>query len=342
MTGLLLINLGTPAAPTTREVRRYLRQFLSDPRVIDIHPIGRSLLLNLIILPFRPRKSAEAYRKVWTDRGSPLLYHSQDLVTAVQERLGPSWKVVLGMRYGQPSLPATLAQLAQARCERLVVLPLYPQYSSAATGSSVEEVMRVLSAEWVTPPVDVLGTFYDHPGFIEAFARVGEPVIRDERPDHVLFSYHGLPERQVQRCDPTGAHCLKSATCCDRLVDANRDCYRAQCYATTRALAKRLGLTPDRHSVAFQSRLGRTPWILPHTDVELVTLAKERGVKRLVVFSPAFVADCLETLEEIGIRAKESFLGAGGESLALVPSLNATAPWADAVVQLVRRPPSAL
>jgi protoporphyrin/coproporphyrin ferrochelatase len=335
MTGLLLCNLGTPDQPTPRAVRRYLRQFLSDPRVIDINPVGRWLLLNLIILPLRPRKSAEAYRKIWTEQGSPLLLHGRALVAAVRERLPADWRVELGMRYGQPSLASAIEALRKAGVERVVVFPLYPQNADSTTGSTLEEVHRRAGQGWGGEAMDFVGAFYDHPAFIEAFAAVGRPVLEAERPDHVLMSFHGLPERHLRKADRTGRHCLASADCCARIGEANRDCYRAQCFATARALAASMGLANDAFSVSFQSRLGRTPWIRPYTDARIAELAAQ-GKRRLVVFCPAFVADCLETLEEIGIRAKEQFLAVGGERLTLVPSLNASAAWVDAVVTIAR------
>jgi ferrochelatase len=287
MTGLLLCNLGTPEKPDPGEVRRYLRQFLSDPRVLDIGPVGRWALLNLIILPLRARKSALAYQKIWSERGSPLLWHSQDLVVS-------------------------------------------------STGSTVAEVLRIAARPWSPPSLRFVEAFHDDAGFIDAFAAVGGPIVESERPDHVLMSFHGLPERHMRKTDATGKHCLARADCCDRIGPENRSCYRAQCYATARALASRLDLAESTWSVSFQSRLGRTPWIHPYTDVVIPRLAAE-GKKRLVVFSPAFVADCLETLEEIGIRAKLQFEAAGGERLTLVPSLNATPTWVDTVVALARR-----
>jgi ferrochelatase len=336
MNGILLVNLGTPDAPTPAAVRRYLRQFLSDPRVIDIHPVARKLLLELVILPVRPRKSAAAYAKVWGAEGSPLLTLSRDLTEKVRDAMGPGNVVELGMRYGRPSIPEALERLRKAGATRLVVAPLYPQYSSSATGSSLEAVFGELARHHVVTPVSVLPAFYEDPGFLGAFAAVGAPVLLRERPDHVLFSFHGLPERHVKASDHSGGHCLRSAGCCDAIGPANRDCYRAQCHATARGLAARLGLAPGSWSICFQSRLGRTPWIQPYTDVVLDELAKA-GKKRLCVFCPAFVADCLETLEEIGLRAREQFVAAGGESLALVPSLNASPAWVDALVALLRR-----
>ncbi len=337
-TGILLVNLGTPDAPEPGPVRRYLREFLSDPRVIDINPIGRALLLNLVILPFRPKRSAAAYREIWTPEGSPLLNHGRALLAALRERI-PEHPIELAMRYGNPSIAAGLERLRDQSCDQLIVLPLYPQYAASSTGSTVEKVYRTAATLWNTPYVAIVPPFYDHPAFLSAFAEVGEPTLAELAPDHVLFSFHGLPERHVTAsADPK--HCLARADCCEQLIDQNRNCYRAQCFATARGLAARLGLGDEhgveqRWSIAFQSRLGRTPWIRPYTDEVIPALAK-RGVRKLAVFCPAFVADCLETLEEIGMRAREDFLAAGGERLELVPSLNSHPSWVAAVEQLVR------
>jgi protoporphyrin/coproporphyrin ferrochelatase len=335
-TGLLLINLGTPDQPTPSAVRRYLREFLSDPRVIDINPIGRALLLNLIILPTRPKKSAHAYQSVWdSKRGSPLLYHSQDLAQGVARVLGANWHVELAMRYGNPSLPTAIESMRAAGIDQIVVCPLFPQYASSSTGSALERVFLVAGQAWNTPWLSVVPPFYDDPGFISAFAEVAR-ASNIEAADHVLMSFHGLPERHVRKSDPSATHCLASDQCCDRIVDANRNCYRAQCFATARGIAAELGLGADRYTVCFQSRLGRTPWIKPYTDEVLDKIAKT-GVKRLSVMCPAFVADCLETIEEIGIRAREQFRAAGGEELTMVPSLNSTPAWIEVVAGLARR-----
>ena len=337
----MLINLGTPEAPETPAVRRYLREFLSDPRVIDIHPVGRWLLLNLFILPFRPKRSAEAYRKIWRPEGSPLLWFGRALARELSARLEGEFEVELAMRYGNPSLRSGLEALRKRGVTELAVLPLYPQYAASSVASSVDELMRVLRESWDIEPVRVLPPFYDDPGYLDAFAQVARPVLESTRPDLVLFSFHGLPERQIRKSDPSGGHCLSSDACCDAIGPRNHRCYRAQSYATARALAGRLGLPADRWTVAFQSRLGRTPWIRPYTDIVLGDLPG-RGVKRVAVVVPSFVADCLETLEEIAIRGAATFREAGGESLALVPSLNAHPAWVDAVVRMVRaehRPP---
>jgi len=333
MQGLLLLNLGTPDDPYPPAVRRYLRVFLSDPRVIDIHPVARQLLLNLVILPFRPARSSEAYRKIWTTRGSPLLFHSQDLASQVQQALGPSWKVVLGMRYGNPATGAALRELHHAGCSPIHVLPLYPQYASASTGTALERVYAEAATLPVTPVLRVIPDFYVHPGFIGPAADLARAAAAEA--DHVLFSFHGVPERHVKASDFSGAHCLSSPGCCDSIQLANRSCYRAQCQATARALAAALALPAERWSVSFQSRLGRTPWIRPFTDEVVPELAR-RGVRRLAVLCPSFTADCLETLEEIGIRAKEDFLAAGGESLSLVPCVNADPAWAEGVADMAR------
>ena len=333
--GVLLINLGTPDAPETGAVRRYLREFLSDPRVLDIPPVGRAALLYGVILPFRPQKSAEAYRKIWMPEGSPLLVYGNALRDRLQDALGPGWVVELGMRYQSPSLGSAIEKLRARGVRELTVVPLYPQYASSSTGSSLERVYRLVGEAWNVEALRVLPPFYDRPAFLDAFADVGRPVLAEARPDHVLFSFHGLPERQVKKSDPTGAHCLARADCCDAQVPANRWCYRMQCFFTARGLAQRLGLEAGKWTVTFQSRLGRTPWVKPYTDVVIPELARA-GAKRLAVFCPAFVADCLETLEEIGIRGRDQFLSCGGEALTLVPCLNAHPSWVRGLTQMLR------
>jgi ferrochelatase len=332
---VLLLNLGTPNSPSVSDVRRYLREFLSDPRVIDIPALPRWLLLNGVILPFRPRTSAKAYQQVWTREGSPLLVHSRGLTHGVAKRLGEGFVVELAMRYGEPSISGAIERLRRAGVERISVLPLFPQYSSAATGSALARVFELLGDEQNIPAVRTLPAFYQDPEFIAAHAGIARPRLDAFHPDFVLFSYHGLPERQVKASDRSGRHCLASDECCAAIGKANADCYRAQCFATTRALTSALGLDADVHSVSFQSRLGRNPWIRPYTDVVLPELA-DRGIRRLAVMCPAFVADCLETLEEIAIRANKQWKQAGGDELLLVPSLNADAAWVACVARWVR------
>lgn len=334
-TGVLLVNLGTPESTEVGDVRRYLAEFLSDPRVVDIPTAARRTLLHGIILRTRPAKSAESYRRIWTDRGSPLLVHGQELASRVQDRFGPEVPVRLAMRYGKPSIRSAVEELAAIPVERLVVLPLFPQYSSAAHGSATEAVMRVASEQWNVPAVHVVPPYYDHPAFVRAQKAVVQPTLEEGRPEHVVISFHGVPERHVRKSDPTGQHCLERADCCDAIGRVNRFCYRAQCYATARALAAELGLEDHRYTVAFQSRLGRTPWIRPYTD-EVIEELGGRGLGSIAVLEPSFVADCLETTEEIGIRGRELFSGAGGGELYLAPCLNAAEPWVDAVEELLR------
>ena len=335
-TGVLLVNLGTPDAPETGPVRRYLRQFLSDPRVLTMPAPARWLLLNGVILPTRSPKSAEAYRSIWTDQGSPLLVHSKALAEAVSDRLDDRHVVRLAMRYGQPSIEAGLAELEAEGVDRIVVLPLFPQYASAVTASVAAEVFACLDRRADIPPVEIMGAFYDAPGFAEAWAAAVGPGLADFGPDHTLLSFHGLPENQIRTSDPQAGHCLASDDCCARPGPSLRRCYRAQCFATSRSLVAALGLDPTATSTAFQSRLGRTPWIRPYTD-EVITTLHAQGVRRLAVLCPAFVADCLETVEEIGLRLRQDWLDLGGEALWLAPCPNAHPRFADAVADWVRR-----
>ena len=325
--GVLLIQLGTPDSTSVSDVRRYLREFLSDPRVIDIPAPARALLLNAVILPFRPRRSAEQYEKIWTAEGSPLRIHTDNLATAVAAELGAGYEVAVGMRYQNPSIESALEHLTTAGCERVVVVPLFPQYSSAAFGSAAAEALEQAAAMWNVPEVTVMPPFFDHPAFVESTVEIARPLLSDFAPDHVLFSYHGLPEKQIHKSDPTGSWCLQRDDCCDRMTTENRFCYRAQSFATTRALAAALDLGSDSYSTVFQSRLAGQKWIEPYTDGILAGLRQD-GVKRIAVLTPSFVADCLETLEEIGIRLREQWESLGGEDLLLIPCVNATESWA--------------
>jgi ferrochelatase len=333
--GVLLVNLGSPDAPTTRAVRRYLREFLGDPRVLDMPALARWLLLNLVILPTRPRKSAEAYEKIWTPEGSPLVVHGIALRDGLRKELGDDWVVELAMRYGVPAIDAAIERLCAADVERIHVVPLFPQYASASTGSALDAVYSAAAGRHNVPPLAVLPAFHSEPGFIRSLAAVARSLPEEQLPDHLLISFHGLPERQVRASDATGAHCFASEGCCDAIGPANRHCYRAQCAATARALAAALRLRPEHWTMSFQSRLGRTPWIRPYTD-EVLPELYERGVRKLAVACPSFVADCLETIEEIGIRAREQWLGLGGEDLVLVPCVNAHPVWVETLAGWIR------
>ncbi|HEU4427485.1 MAG TPA: ferrochelatase [Myxococcota bacterium] len=340
VTGVLLAQLGTPASPTTGDVRRYLREFLSDPRVIDLPAPARWLLVNLVIAPFRAPRSARAYQAIWTPEGSPLLVHSRAFAEALQRELGGGFRVALGMRYGAPSLAAAFAELCDAGVSRIVALPLYPQLAESSTGTAIAAIRAAAAQRAGAPPLSFVPAFFGDAGFIGAVAEAARPVLASGF-DHVLFSYHGLPERHVRAADATREHCLASARCCDAPPAAVlASCYRAQCFATTRAVASALALPPERVTTAFQSRLGRDPWIQPWSDEELPRLAA-RGVKRLAVLCPSFVADCLETLEEVGIRARDQWRALGGDELALAPCVNASPAWVRAAAELVRRGVSA-
>lgn len=335
-TGVLLLQLGTPASPKTGDVRRYLREFLSDPLVIDLAAPARWLLVNAIIAPFRAPKSAAAYQKIWGDEGSPLLFHTKALAAGLSDSLGEGYHVEVGMRYGAPKMQGALARLVDAGVDRILAVPLFPHDAQSSSGSAEARVRELHAALGEgAPPLEVLGSFPTDPGFIDSVAEVARPVLDDFGAEYVLFSYHGLPERHIRKADPSGRYCLESADCCAALGSANRGCYRAQCHATTRAVSAALGLDPAKVSTSFQSRLGRDPWIQPFTDFVLPELA-EAGVRRLAVLCPSFVADCLETVEEIGIRGRDQWQECGGEALALVPCVNASPGFSQALADRIR------
>lgn len=337
-TAVLLINLGTPDAPTSPAVGRYLTEFLRDKNVIDIPALFRYPLVQYISTTRAP-KSAEAYSKIWTERGSPLLFHTVDLTQKLKKAM-PEYRVEFAMRYGNPSirsvLESMLAKNDSIPIDDLVVVPLYPQYSLAATVTATEKVKDELDRIGYAGKVRFVSDFFDAPEFTESFASIGQREIEAFRPDHLLFSFHGLPERQIKKVDSLKEHCFLSGHCCDSVNEKNRRCYRAQSFATARAIAKLLQWPAERMTVSFQSRLGRTPWIKPYTDFMYPELAK-KGVRKLLVFSPSFVADCLETLEEISIRGKADFISQGGADLKLVPSLNSESVWISGLDRLIRR-----
>jgi len=335
MIGVLLINLGTPDEPTPKAVRRYLKQFLSDPLVIDIPRFWRWLLLNFIILPFRSKKSAALYQKIWTPEGSPLLINTHKLASKLSDKLGSDFVITYAMRYGNPSIETALNTLSQQKLEEIRVVPLYPQYASSSTESSLKELFRLVEKIRLLPPIEVVPPFYSKKGFVQSLASGAKSILESMKPDHVLFSFHGLPERQIKRLDKTQQHCFIKSDCCSEMVEANQACYRAHCFSTSRLLAHELKLKPEDYTVCFQSRLGRTPWIKPYTDEVIVELAKN-GVKKLAVTSPSFVADCLETLEEIAMRSNELFREHGGEELKLIPCLNDSDDWVEALEEMIR------
>ncbi len=332
-TGVLLVNVGTPRSTSVSDVRRYLREFLTDGRVLTIPWILRWILVNVIIVPFRAPKSAHAYKSIWTEKGSPLLVNGQELAAALQGHLGSKYLVRLAMRYGSPSLDTTIGELLDHhKVDELIVVPLYPQYSSSATGSGIARVKEILSQRTVIPAVRIVGDFFADEGFISAQGDLARDRLAAFKADHVLMSYHGLPESHVK--DSTGGYCLTEANCCKQLTTKNRFCYRAQCFATSRRLASYLALPESQYSVSFQSRLGRTPWIKPYTD-KILSELRSRGVTRLAVVVPSFVSDCLETIEEIGDRARSDWKALGGEDFLLIPCVNSDPRWVKALANLV-------
>lgn len=329
--GVLLVNLGTPDSPHPRDVFRYLNEFLTDGRVIDIPWLQRQLLVRGVIVPRRYKQSAKGYQAIWTPQGSPLKVYGNSVKELLQKQLGNQYVVEIAMRYQNPSIAHVLKQLKGL--SHLVVVPLFPQYASATTGSVHQKVMEEVSKWEVIPKMTFVNHFYNHPILIKAFASVGAPYNIEDY-DHLLFSYHGLPERQLTKAD-CKAHCLKKDDCCKRIGDENRECYAAQCYATTSLIREALGVPEHKISVAFQSRLGKDPWVQPYTSDVIVQLAR-KGVKRLLVYCPAFVCDCLETIEEIGVEYAGHFKQVGGEHLQLIPGLNDHPAWIDALEAIVK------
>jgi protoporphyrin/coproporphyrin ferrochelatase len=329
-TGVLLINLGTPDSPSVTDVRSYLSQFLNDPRVIDIPWLARKILVNLMIVPFRAPKSAKIYKKLWTANGSPLLFYSRQAASLLQEQLGTDYDVHLAMRYKNPSIENVLEKMRKMNYTRIVVLPMFPQYASASTGSAFDEIMRVTRKWWVIPDIKFISQYYDHPLYIEAFAARGKKYNLNDY-DHVLFSYHGLPERQLDKVYNQGA--CRDKNCEHEITAENHFCYKATCYATTRLLAERLNIPADRYTVCFQSRLDEG-WVKPFSDV-VVKECAEKGMKKILVFSPAFTADCLETVIEIGEEYQELFHAHGGDKVQLVESLNDHPVWIECLKDLV-------
>ena len=329
-TTVLLVNLGTPDSPSVADVRSYLRQFLNDPRVVDLPWLVRKILVNLIIVPFRAPKSAEIYKKLWTDKGSPIMIHGEKVQELLQKRLGSDYTVALAMRYKNPSIPDVLERVRLSNPDRIIVLPLFPQYASASTGSALQEVMDVVRKWWVIPSVDFISQYWDHPGFIKALVERGRQYDwRDY--DHVLFSYHGLPERQVDKVYDSGV--CRDRDCEHEITEENKYCYKATCYATTRLLAAELGIPEKNYTVCFQSRLDKR-WLEPFADKMVIEQA-EKGARKLLVFSPSFVADCLETTIEIADEYQLLFEEHGGEKIQLVESLNDHPAWIGALEQLV-------
>jgi len=329
---VLLVNLGSPNSPSTPDVRRYLREFLMDGRVLDVNWLLRFCIVHFAILPSRPKQSAEAYHKIWTAAGSPLVVISRQVQEKLQARL--AIPVALAMRYQQPSIPDAIDRLAEQGVEEVLVIPLFPHYAMSSFETAVERVKEVVRQKAPRMRLQVEPPCFDRPDYIAALVDSARSYL-ERGFDHLLFSFHGLPERHLRKSDPTGCHCLSSPTCCETPHVAHATCYRAQCLKTVAAFVQQAGVPRAKYSVAFQSRLGRTPWLRPYTDHVLAELPG-RGVGSLLVICPAFVSDCLETIEEIGLRGRETFLGAGGREFALIPCLNQHPLWVDALERMVR------
>lgn len=324
--GLLLINLGTPDTANLPAVRHYLREFLIDHRVIDLPWPIRYLLVYGLIIPFRARKSTEAYKAIWLKQGSPLLYHSQQLVEQLQHDLGSKCTVALGMSYGNPSIASGLEKLND--CNQLTIVPLYPQYSSAATGSAIEQTLKIIAKQEIIPSIKIISNFYQHPAYIQTQVELIKMHLNPKH--HLLFSYHGIPERQILK-GGCSALCIEDCS-----LKKNPNCYKAQCYRTSQLIAQGLNLSSQQYSTSFQSRLGKTPWIKPYTDELLVSLVAQ-GIKNLAITCPSFVTDCLETLEEIGIRAQKQWSQLGGEQFVLIPSMNSNPLWINALKNIAQQ-----
>jgi protoporphyrin/coproporphyrin ferrochelatase len=330
--GILLVNLGSPDSTGVGDVRRYLRQFLMDGRVLDAPWPIRFGVVHFTILPFRPKETAHAYQKIWTSEGSPLVVTSRHVQHKLQERF--TVPVELAMRYQNPSIESAIRKLDHLKVDDVFLIPLFPHYAMSSYESAVERVKSV--ARFLAPKmkITVQPPYFDAPDYIEALVAGAQNYLQDGY-DHLLFSFHGIPERHLRKSDPTGCHCLRSENCCEVSSPAHATCYRAQCFKTVAAFVAKANVPKEKYSVSFQSRLGRDPWLKPYTDLELAEFPK-RGVQKLLVICPAFVSDCLETIEEIGMRGKETFIGAGGKEFAQIPCLNEQTLWLSTLEKMAR------
>lgn len=334
-TGILLINLGSPNGPNPQDVGPYLKQFLMDPHVIDLPTPLRWFLVNGVIVPFRKYRSAKAYAKVWTAEGSPLIHINRKLAEKVQGKLGEGYMVELAMRYGSPSIEDALHRFREKGAEigKIITIPLYPQYAASSTETAIQESMRVATALQMERKLEIVPAFYDRPEFIEPCVEIINEEIEEFKPDHLLFSYHGLPMKAVGKECEKANHCFSAFNRCPKIDLGNKNCYRAQCYATTEAIQRKINFPTADCSVAFQSRLSKN-WIQPFSDARVEELAR-LGKKRLAVVCPSFTADCLETLEEVAIGFREAFQANGGEELMLIPAVNFSDSWVTGLSKLL-------
>ena len=326
MKGALLINLGSPDSPDPKDVKRYLGEFLMDERVIDLPKPLRTFLVKGIILNTRPKKSAKAYKKIWWEEGSPLIVLSKRLQKAVQKKV--SVPMGLAMRYGSPSIKQGIKSLVDQGVDEIMLIPLYPQFAMATTETILVLAEKIKNEKYPELEFTVLPPFYNHPDYIRVLSQSIQEDLKDKKWEHLLFSYHGIPERHIRKSDITKSHCKIDKSCCQTTSEAHQYCYRHQCYETTRQVAEYLELKEGTYSTSFQSRLGVDPWLQPYTDQTVARFAK-KGIKNMAIVTPAFVSDCLETLEEIGMEAAEDFEEKGGEELHVIPCINTRTDWVN-------------
>jgi len=326
--GVLLVNLGSPDSTKVKDVKRYLGEFLMDERVIDIPYWKRFLLIKGIILNVRPKKSAAAYKKIWWKEGSPLVVISERFAEKVKRN--QDIPVALGMRYGSMSMEKALNELKQQDVTEVFLIPLYPHYAMSSFETVVEKAKELIKTSFKNMTLDVKPVFYNDPDYIKVMSDNLREQLNGFDYDQILFSYHGIPERHIFKGDPTGSHCKLDGSCCELSSEAHKTCYRHQCFETTKGMVKELGLKEGTYRNSFQSRLLKDPWLKPYTDHELEAMP-DQGVKKLAVITPAFVADCLETLEEIAMEGKEEFLAFGGEEFRHITCLNESEAWVEVV-----------
>jgi protoporphyrin/coproporphyrin ferrochelatase len=323
---VLLVNLGSPCSTDSPDVRAYLKEFLSDRRVFDAPSPIREYVLFGKILPFRPKKTSAAYQRIWTPEGAPLMVISRKVQALLQAQVDVP--VALAMRYQNPSIRSVLQKLAEQGVEELFLIPLYPHYAMSSYETVVVKVREDLAEIAPRMQLDVLPPFYAEPDYIDALVESAEPYL-EKGYDHIVFSFHGVPERHLRKGDPSKAHCTRVPDCCRSCSPVHEVCYRAQCIRTVDEFVKKANIPPEKHTITFQSRLGKEPWLEPYTDEELERLGQSGDVKKLLIICPAFVSDCLETLEEIAMEGKHAFLEAGGEEFTHIPCMNDHPAWIE-------------
>ncbi len=328
---IVLVNVGTPDSPEVKDVRRYLFEFLNDKRVIDLPFLLRKFLVNVIIVPFRAPKSAKLYQQLWTDKGSPIIYYTENLRQKMQEKVGDTADVYMAMRYQNPSMPKVWKEIAAKNYSEVQVVPMYPHYAESTTGTTIAYAQKLASKYKNFPPMTFVEQFYTHPSYLDAFEKVASRFNHSDY-DKILFSYHGLPMRQVQKNHPNNP--CANCNCIATLPEYGQKCYRGTCYATTRLLVEKLGIPKEKTYTSFQSRLSNN-WMEPFSDKVIEDWAKE-GIKKILVFAPAFVTDCLETIIEIGDEYLEIFKENGGQQLDMVPALNDEDVWAEALLNICK------